>query len=63
MDRLGRSMVRLEIRLTCLFGALDTYIRYECNDLPSLSRVHDVLLVGPRTKEYRSSVRLLRVTV
>ena len=63
MDRLGRSMLGLEIRLACLFGALDTDIRYECNDLPSSSRVHDVLLIGPRTEEYRSSVRLLRVTV
>ena len=28
MDRLGRFSVGLKIRLACLFGALDTYIRY-----------------------------------
>ena len=47
MDRLGRFSVGLKIRLACLFGALDTYVRYECNDLPSLSRALDVLLIGP----------------
>lgn len=28
MDRLGRFSVGLKIRLACLFGAMDTYIRY-----------------------------------
>ena len=28
MDRLGRFSVGWKIRLACLFGALDTYIRY-----------------------------------
>lgn len=50
MDRLGRFSVGLKIRLACLFGALDTYIRYECNDLPSLSRALDVLLIGPPSR-------------
>lgn len=56
MDRLGRFSVGLKIRLACLFGALDTYVRYECNDLPSLSRALDVLLIGPPSRNSRGGL-------